>query len=118
MALIRATITGSVLLSEAAPETPGAVARIFVEEVSRADAPAATVARLEVPGAVLRAAGGTLPFSMAVEGIDPAKRYAVRVHIDADGDGRIGVGDHVSTESYPVVTQGAPTHVKVRVGRI
>ena len=118
MALISATVSGTVLLSEAAPEAPGAVARIFVEEVSRADAAATIVARLEIPGAVLRAAGGTLPFSLAVERIDPAKRYAVRIHIDADGDGRIGAGDHVSTESYPVITQGADTHVEVRVGRI
>ena len=118
MALIGATVSGSVVFSDAAPETPGAVAHILVEEVTRADAPATPAARMTISSVALRATGHNLPFSLAIDGIDPAKRYALRVHVDANGDGQVGAGDHVSTRSYPVVTQGAPSHVQVRVHRI
>jgi uncharacterized lipoprotein YbaY len=118
MSLVSAVISGLAIFSDAAPEVSGAVARILVEEVSRADAPASLVAQMEIPGPILRPEQGALPFSLRVEGIDPQKHYAVRIHIDVDRDGQVSRGDHISTESHPVVTYGAPTHVQVRVRRI
>ncbi len=118
MNLVSAVVSGLAMFSDAAPEVSGAVARILVEEVSRADAPASLVAQMEIPDPILQPGQNSLPFSVRIDGIDPQKHYAVRVHIDVDRDGQISRGDHISTESHPVVTQGAPTHVQVRVRRI
>ncbi|MFN8594545.1 MAG: hypothetical protein U0031_24090 [Thermomicrobiales bacterium] len=39
----------------------------------------------------------------------------MRVHVDRDGDGRISVGDLISTWSHPVLTFGGGTAVTVPV---
>lgn len=109
-----ATVRGSVLFPQAFAGD-GAVLHVYVEDVGRADAPARIAARLDLPlpGGIGR--GQSLPFSLEVAGVDPACHYAVRVHVDRSANGRVEVGDCVSTQSHPVLTRGAPASVEVPV---
>lgn len=107
-------VTGHAVLS--CPLAEGAhLLRVLVEDVSRADAAAATAGRivLQVNGPL--PAGTILPFEVPVGAIDPSARYSVRAHLDLSGNGRIEAGDLISTQSHPVLTQGAPDGAEVRL---
>ena len=78
--------------------------RVSVEDVSRADAPAPQLAAAAFPSA--RPAAGMLgPFELTAE-LLPGAHYAVRVHLDRSGDGRIAAGDLVSVARQPVEAAG------------
>ena len=89
--------------------------RVKIEDVSRADAAARAVAeavvRLEQP----LAAGANVPFSITVPEVSESIRYNVRAHIDCSGSGEINVGDLISTQAYPVMTQEHADNVTVEV---
>ena len=82
---------------------------------SLADAPSVAIAS-QVVGAVATklAKGGVLEFSLAAPNPDAQASYCVSVHIDQDGDGQIKPGDFVTTQSYPVITFGYPSRVRVQ----
>lgn len=82
----------------------GGVVHVVVEEVTRADAPATVAARLDLQCEEIDVA----PLLLRVPDVDASKRYSVRVHVDRTGNGRIKPGDMISTQSHPVLTQGAP----------
>jgi len=103
-------------LRDAAPR-PGSL-RIKVEDVSRADAAARIVAELVIPLEQAPAAGATVPFSFTVSEINDSARYCVRAHIDCDNSGQIDAGDLISTQSYPVLTQGNRDNVDIEVQAI
>jgi uncharacterized lipoprotein YbaY len=107
-----------VLPTEDVPTTPADVA-VYVEDVSRADAPAAVVGEQRRRGVALRP-GESLPFEIEIpaDRIDERGLYSVRVHIDHDRSGDVTVGDFVSTQSYPVLTRGHGTVARVGVKRV
>jgi uncharacterized lipoprotein YbaY len=104
-------VTGEVLLDE--PVSGSATVRVTVEDVTRADALARAAG--EVTIALAPSARGPVPFAVEVAAVDPRASYALRVHVDLDGDGEVSAGDLVSTQSHPVLTRGAPAHVRVKV---
>ena len=117
MALISATVSATVLLSKRRRKLP---APLRASSSKRSAAPMRLRpswrgwrSRRGAPGRgrhlALLAGGRADRSRQALCGAHPHRR---------NGNGRIGAGDHVSTESYPVITQGADTHVEVRVGRI
>lgn len=110
------TLHGVVRLRDAAPR-PGSL-RIKVEDVSRADAAARVVAEVVLPLGRALAAGATVPFSVTVPELDESARYGVRVHIDCNGSGQVDAGDLISTQSYPVLTQGNRDSVDIEVRAI
>ena len=57
-------------------------------------------------------------FSLAGDPPDPRASYAVRVHIDIDGDGEVSKGDFISTQSYPVITFGYPRELSILVKQV
>jgi hypothetical protein len=71
-----------------------------------------------LPGIALSPAAAPIAFAVSVPPPGPGDRYAVRVLIDLDGDGRVGRGDFVSTQSHPVLAPGAPDPVVVPVQRV
>lgn len=92
---------------------PGPVTlRGQVEEVTASDAPAHVVARAVLRDVVLTR-GATL--TVDVPSPDPRSRYTVRVHADCDGSGDVAPEDLVSTQASPVLTQGHPDAVEVRL---
>jgi uncharacterized lipoprotein YbaY len=112
-------VRGEVVFDPAAQPFSGAAVYIRLEDVSRADAAARVVGEQILPD-VSYTAGSSAPLQFAVEGsdLDDQARYAVRVHVDIDGDGEISRGDYISMESYPVLTYGYPDQVAVRVQEV
>jgi putative lipoprotein len=111
-------VTGEIVLPSG-ELPPGAVTvRAKVEDVSRADAPSVVVG--EQVQTLHLAAGTVLPFAIDVpeDAVDERHRYSVSVHVDASGSGRLEQGDLLTTQSYPVMTGGHPTQVRVQVRRI
>jgi hypothetical protein len=109
---------GVVLLPDGEPALRGARARIRVEDVSRQDAPAGLLAEREAgPITEEQARLRRLPF--AIEYDDRGEGCAVRVHLDIDGDGAVGVGDYVTAAhvALPAGAGAAPLSIALsRVG--
>jgi hypothetical protein len=112
-------VTGTLVLDPHAPPFNGATVYVRLEDVSFADAPARVLAE-EVRRDVVcdPRKGGGIRFSLSSTQIDPHVHYAVRAHVDLDGDGSISVGDYINMQSCPVLTFGHPAHVKIPVQRV
>lgn len=108
-------VTGSVIyLERIALPRPGTL-RVTLEDVSRADAPAEVIASEEID--ILRnTAGPPFPYSLRFQTyrIERNHRYVVRAEIrDAGDELRL-----TSVDSYPVLTNGAPSMAEIRVRMI
>lgn len=96
------TLTGVVTYRERMALPPNAVVEVQLQDVSRADAPAQTIAEqvitptTQVP----------IPFELKYDpaSIDPRNRYAVAARITADDELLF-----INTTAYPVITGGNPT---------
>lgn len=104
----KASVTGTVMYLQRIALSPEAVIEVKLLDVSRADAPAETIAeqRITSPGQV------PVRFELSYDPrkINPRHTYAVRA--------RITEGDRLrftSTRSYPVITRGNPSSVEIRV---
>lgn len=97
-------ITGTVSYRERILLRPGSRLEIVLEDVSRADAPAVQMARMERtdPGQV------PIPFELAYQpgAIDPAMSYAIRARILAPDGSLLFIND----AQFPVITRDAGTH--------
>jgi uncharacterized lipoprotein YbaY len=114
-----ATVRGDVKLGPTSGSFSGAVLRIYLEDVSRADVAANVVAEFVVTGVEHTAGDVSLwPYEIQLESVDSRIHYALRAHVDRQGDGRVGIGDCVSTQSYPVLTFGAADRATVEVRQI
>jgi putative lipoprotein len=105
-----ASITGSAAYRERVALPPGAVLEVALEDISRADAPAETLALVTV----LAQHQVPIPFTLAYDRarIDPAHRYAVRGGLLVDGK-VMWCTDTV----HPVLTQGAGNTAELRLVR-
>jgi uncharacterized lipoprotein YbaY len=118
MAANGSTVYGEIVFDESAPPFSGAVIHVRLEDVSRADAAAREVARLDIPDYSHSQGAKPLRFSLNVGDFDPSSRYELRVHADLNRNGQVDAGDQISTESYPVLTQGYPERATVRLRRV
>lgn len=96
-----------------------ATLRVYLENVSLADASSDVVASYErrkvnYPGSNRT----TLSFEIAVNELDENESYAIRVHVDLKGDGSVSKGDFISMQSYPVATFGYPNEISVLVKQV
>ncbi len=111
-------VEGRIVFGEDSVPFEGASVEVTIEDTTYADAPAVRLARL-----VLRAvthdgrAGGSIPFSLRRDASAPHRRQSLRVVVDVDGDGRLGVGDYRNAESVPV-PPGPVTGLVVRMRRL
>jgi uncharacterized lipoprotein YbaY len=109
-------VSGRILFGKELTAFTDATVYVCLENVSRADAASLAAAKQVLPGVSHQAGKDeTLNFSLYGDGIDEGSDYAIRVHVDVDGDGQISPGDYVSPESHPVLTFGRPRSVDVRV---
>lgn len=110
-------LSGEVFFDAEGPPPARTAVHLVVEDTTRADASSVEAARLTLimPENFRDAA---LVFRLSVPHVDPALRYELRGHADVDGDGRISQGDQISMESTPVLTQGHPVQVALRLRRL
>lgn len=105
---------------EALPTEPVDVT-VYVEDVSRADAPSVVVGKQRFNNFALRSGGGgplKFKIEIPVDEIDERRSYSVGVHVDHSKTGDVTKGDFISTESYPVLTRGYGKEARVSVKRI
>jgi uncharacterized lipoprotein YbaY len=106
-----ATLKVTVFYRERIAMPPNAALTVSLADVSRADAPAETLAsrRIEEPGNV--PIDVELTYDPSI--IDERLTYAVRATIEVDG-----TMWWTSTQAHHVLTRGAPDHVEVMVSRV
>ncbi len=104
-----ASVVGSVNAAEGSPIPEGAVVTIRLEDVSRADAQAETIAEIRLTGIASFPFPFALPYDL--ERINPQMSCAVRVQVH-DASGALL---YTNTSAYPVLTRGSPLNVDVLV---
>jgi putative lipoprotein len=90
---------------------------IEVRDVSVADAPSTMIAARRLRRVALRP-GRRIPFALEVPEVAASQSLSVRVHVDVDGDGRMGPGDLLSTRAYPVAATGPLGMLQIAVVKI
>lgn len=96
-------------------------AKIYVRllDTSMADAPAVLVAEQVLRESVEEVnRSGKVSFRLRGGPIDASRDYTVSVLVDVDDDGRVGHGDFINTQSYPVLTRGHSDSVSIQVERV
>ena len=107
-------VKGEITFEGEAPSFSGATVYVYLENITVADIASEVVAEyVERDVAFGPNASKVLSFSIAGKALDSRASYAVRVHIDIDGDGQVSHGDFISTQSYPVITFGHPREVSI-----
>ena len=102
----KAEVTGSVFYRERIMLAPPGVVTVSLADTSLMDAPSKTIATQVIKGQTAP------PFKFALaydpKAIDPRNTYSVSARIEVDGKLRFITDTHT-----PVITHGAPTHVKM-----
>ena len=112
-------VNGKITFEEVAPRFTGATMYVRLEKITAADIASEVVADyVERDVAFDPRTSSDLSFAIAGSSPDPGASYAVRVHIDIDGDGAVSKGDFISMQSYPVITFGHPREVSVLVRQV
>lgn len=114
-----AIVRGEIILEADLPALHNAIGFVYIEDVSRLDADAVQAGRQVITG-IDHIAGTkqTMPFIVTVSQFDSTADYSVRVLISRSGDEEIRQGDLISVQSYPVLTHGHPSQVKVEVRQV
>jgi uncharacterized lipoprotein YbaY len=107
--VFEAAVTGLVNVQTPAEIPSGAVVTVTLADVSRADAPAVTIAEQVIPGP----AAFPFPFTVIydAQAINPMFTYAIGVRITDSAGALI----FINTSAYPVITQDNPSSVEVFV---
>lgn len=112
-------VKGKIRFEEVAPRFTGATVYVRLESITAADIASEAVADyVERDVAFDPKTSSALSFAIAGNPPDPRASYAVRVHIDIDGDGAVSKGDFISMQSYPVITFGHPREVSILVRQV
>jgi len=107
-------VKGKITFEEGAPPFTGATMYVRLENITAADTASEVVANyVERDVAFDPKTSSGLSFAIAGGPPDPRASYAVRGHIDIDGDGAVSKGDFISMQSYPVITFGHPREVSI-----
>ena len=118
--MTRRNVRGTIRFPSAADLPPGAKVRVSVIDVSTEDGQASVVAEKVLDGADAKATRGEpVPFDLDAElDPDPAASYAVSVHVDTSGDGRLKEGDFINMQRYPVSSGDDRAEIDVDVKKI
>jgi uncharacterized lipoprotein YbaY len=116
---LETTIKGEIKFEDPALSFINATMHVYLENVSVVDASSEVVGFYErknvsFPDNKSR----TLSFDITGRDLDVRESYAIRAHIDINGDGSISKGDFISMQSYPVATFGHPRHISILVRQV
>lgn len=89
---------------------PGSALRVEVRDASWADGPARVLHRIDTR---TPSQAPVFPVELRLDAV--ASGAIVWAHLDADGDGKVSVGDYITTQSYPLASHdGARMRVELR----
>ena len=112
-------VKGKITFEKETPPFTGATLYVRLENVTDADIASQVVADYVQQNVAFDPnTDRELLFSIAGDAPDSRVSYAVRVHIDIDGDGAVSRGDLISMQSYPVITFGHPKEVSILVQQV
>ena len=112
-------VKGKITFEQNAPSFSDATLYVRLENITVADVASEVVGDyIQRDVAFDPKTDEALSFAIAGEAADPRASYAVRVHIDIDGDGEVTQGDFISMQSYPVITRGHPSEISVLVRQV
>ena len=97
------------------PLPPGSPVRAEIRDTLMADAAATT---LKEARAVVPQSGQAAALAMALEVEVVPDGATVWVHVDADRDGRVSIGDFITMQSYPVARHVPEQTLNVTVRRV
>lgn len=112
-------VSGSISFDDDASAFAGATVYVRVEDVSYADASSKVLAE-QVMRDVSRLGESEEDLEFRIYGriTDERASYSVSVHVDVDGDGEVSLHDYITMQSYPILTQGHPRKLSVRVREV
>ena len=114
-----AAVSGWVEVPASIQSLRSATICVRVEDVSRVDGLARVVAeQILVDVSQSQIDQRMIPFDVPVDDADLVGELVVRVHLDLDSDGKVNVGDYVSTEHIPVPGGEPRAKLRVRVQRV
>lgn len=114
-------VHGKILISAEAESFVGGTVYVYLENTSRADVAAETIAKTIIENIEHRAGKlktqTVVPFRLnfSESRINSQNIYSLRVWIDTDGSGKQSANDLYSDEFYPVLTRGAGNFTEIRV---
>jgi uncharacterized lipoprotein YbaY len=112
-------VKGKITFEKTARPFTGATMYVRLEKITAADMASEVVADyVERDVTFDPKAPRDVSFAIAGDPPDPRTSYAVRAHIDIDGDGEVSQDDFVSMQNYPVITFGYPREVSILVRQV
>lgn len=114
----RRLLRGRVVLPAGAEPFAGAVVTVAVEDVTYADAPARVLARRVMEGVSWEGEAAGIAFELRVPKLEERSRYALRVHVDVDGDGKVSLGDYLNMERVRVEPGAGRGEIEAPVRRV
>ncbi len=112
-------VNGVVLIGAALDGFEDAHLNVYLEDVTLQDTSAIMIDQQEFTRISHR--GGTqdrISFRLCVPHFDARASYGLRAHLSVHHDGAIHSGDCITTQSYPVLTFGAPDQVTLSLQQI
>lgn len=112
-------VTGEIQFDQPPHLSSDVKAYVHLLDVGAADAPSRIIAEQVLTDISQKASSGQ-SISFVLYGVIPDERgsYAISVHVDMDGDGKISRGDFINMQNYPVLTFGYPNRVLVLVKKV
>lgn len=112
-------VSGTIVFGSDLEPFAGATVYVRLEDISRINVSAPVVAETVLQEV---RAGGQAPiqleFTIDAPPLDPRAILSVRVHVDVDADGQVGIGDYVSTISHPIKAGIDATMILIPVKRV
>jgi uncharacterized lipoprotein YbaY len=111
-------VSGEIAFGDDAEPFSAAMAFVRVDDVSMTDVPTTFLSQQVIENVAYQP-GHTIPFTVyGRKPDDDRARLQLSVHISLHGSDDVAKGDYITMESYPVVTQGHPSEVRVFVRRV
>jgi len=112
-------VNGELVFDQDTKLFSGATAYVRFEDVSLQDAPSKVISEQ-----IIRNVGydplnpQKIRFELVGDIADMQGTYAISVHIDLDGNGKINSGDFINMQSYPVLTHGYPNNIVIHLKEV
>lgn len=112
-------VTGSIIFPQELSSFFGATAKVYLEDVSLADAPSKIITKQVIPNiSHNKGTENQIEFTLFGEIPNPCAKYSISVQVTLYEDESIHQGDYINMKSYPVLTFENPNYISVLVQEI